>query len=150
MTQDKSDPTAARTSRAEPNKDATFYGEPVLDMDMFARWHMTTMWPEQHDTAHLFLREMRQRAGEKGLFLSMFNVSITNGKASFKSTGLQGEPIDTRAWCYRVKFTPPHPENSLPMFGLYVVYDPQDVDQRTVGVIPVYDFSDPSLIVEDL
>jgi hypothetical protein len=142
--------TPPTTHARQNNVGAMCYGRPVVEMSMFDMWLATTAWPEQHDTAILFLREMRSLAGDKGLIFDSFKVEITEGKANFKSTGLSGEPIDTRAWCYRVHFTPPYPDDAKTMFGLYVVFDPQHVDQRTVGVIPVYNYEDPGLIVQDL
>lgn len=155
MTQDKLATTAASASRvkSEPNKGPLCYGKPVTTMkglSSFEHWHATTLWPDQHDTAIMFLREMRLRAVGKGLIFDAFKVEITDGKAHFSSHGLDGQPVDVREWCYRVKFIPPYPENAEPMYGLYIVYDPQDVDQRTTGVVPVYNFHDSDLVVQDL
>lgn len=149
MTQDKPATTTANTSRAEPNKGPLFYGKPVTEMGEFQKWHATTMWPQQHDDAVMRLREFRQLAAQKGLVFDMFKVDITDGKTHFTS---RSDPSfkDIRAWCYRVKFSPIFPDDAVPMFGLYVLYEPQDVDQRTIGVVPIYSYADGDVVAEDL
>jgi hypothetical protein len=135
-------------AKRETNQAATLRGEPVTTMAQFGLWRAVTMWPDDFDTAEEFLRDFGYRAEDMGLNWHAFRVQITDGKTNFKSVGLDGTAIDTRVWCYRVKFYPPFPVDAAePMFGLYVPYDPQHEDKRTNGAIPVYPYHHPELII---